>query len=207
MYYYYHLVYCSSVWVGLTNDSRFGPSILPGSNNLKPTFGRLYHPMAMLCRCDRGFTNRNVNWMGTLQVLNYRLVVLSCKVFISARAAPKSNFLTEVWRSAVEVSVILINGDRFVVSCKYFHSHNNILLEESFYFYKKSSKKNCVSVQTCFVLSSALNRALPSSPNFLALSICSSRASRDLARLTFPITWLWSAPSPPSPPKVKKGRH
>ena len=41
--------------------------------------------------------------MGTLQVLNYRLVVLSCKVFISARAAPKSNFLTEVWSSTVEV--------------------------------------------------------------------------------------------------------
>ena len=109
MYYYYLLVYCSSVWVGLTNDSRFGPSILPGSNNLKPTFGRLYHPMAMLCRCDRGFTNRSVNWMGTLQVLNYRLVVLSCKVFISARAAPKSNFLTEVWRSAVEVLLAILS--------------------------------------------------------------------------------------------------
>ena len=109
MYYYYLLVYCSSVWVGLTNDSRFGPSILPGSNNLKPTFGRLYHPMAMLCRCDRGFTNRSVNWMGTLQVLNYRLVVLSCKVFISARAAPKSNFLTEVWSSAVEVLLAILS--------------------------------------------------------------------------------------------------
>ena len=47
--------------------------------------------------------------MGTLQVLNYRLVVLSCKVFISARAAPKSNFLTEVWRSAVEVLLAVLS--------------------------------------------------------------------------------------------------
>ena len=33
MYYYDLLVYCYSVWV----DSRFRPSVLPGSKNLKPT--------------------------------------------------------------------------------------------------------------------------------------------------------------------------